>query len=346
MAEYYEQRATAGLIITEATGISEEGYGWANSPEIGTTEQIAGWTKVTEKVHDKGGHIYMQLNHLGRQSHSSFHPKTNRIVSASTIPLPNTIKTKTTKLEEVDPETPVALTEDEIKQVVMDFAQSAKNAKEAGFDGIELHGANGYLIDTFLQSSSNNRTDRYGGNFENRLRFLKEIVEAIVESGAFPAKRIGFRISPNGVYGNMGSIDNKDMFQYVAKEMNKLGVAYLHVMDGLGFGYHNLCPAVTCADLKKYFDGPIISNVGLTKETAEGMIRSGAADLCAFGRAYISNPDLPERFANNWPLNDDAPYETWWQRTAEKGYTDFAPYDPLAAAAAAAAPMRHRRFIQ
>ena len=326
MAKYYAQRATAGLIITEATAFSEEGYGWLNSPSISTAEQIAGWKKVTDQVHAKGGHIYVQLWHMGRQAHSSFHPTTNRVVSASDIPLPNSVKVKNSQYEAVDPETPVPLTVEEIKKTVQDFVQGAKNAKEAGFDGIELHSANGYLIDQFLQSCSNKRTDEYGGSFENRARFLKEIVEGVIESGAFPANRIGFRISPNGGYGGMGSADNFEMFAYVAKEMNKYGLAYMHVMDGLGFGFHNLCRAVTVADLRKHFEGPIMSNVGLTKETAEGMIRSGASDLCAFGRLYISNPDLPERFANDWPLAEPAPYETWYARTAEKGYTDFPVY--------------------
>ena len=323
METYYEQRASAGLVITEATSISYEGYGWLNSPELVTSGQVAAWKRVTEKIHKKGGHIYVQLWHMGRQAHSSFHPKTNRVVSASNIPMPTTFQVKNADKINVDPETPVPLTVAEIKGIVQDFVQGAKNAKKAGFDGIELHSANGYLIDQFLQSSTNKRTDEYGGTFEKRLRFLKEIVEAIVDSGAYPANRLGFRISPNGVFGGMGSADNVEMFTYLAKEMNQYGMAYMHVMDGLGFGYHGLCPAVKCVDLKKHFDGPIMCNVGLTKEIAEGMVRSGAADLCAFGRLYISNPDLPERFANNWPVEESAVRENWWGPTAEKGYTDY-----------------------
>jgi N-ethylmaleimide reductase len=320
MAEYYEQRASGGLIITEATGISEEGYGWLNSPEIRTPEQIAGWKKVTDRVHDKGGHVYVQLWHMGRQAHSSFHPSTNRVVSASNIPMKG--KVKTAEYIDVEAETPVPLTVDEIQQTVQDFVQAAQNALEAGFDGIELHAANGYLIDQFLESCSNKRTDQYGGSMENRLRFLREIIEGIIASG-FPANRIGFRISPNGAYGDVGSEDNFEMFPYVAKELNKYGMAYLHVMDGLSFGFHGKAKVVTCADLRKVWDGIIICNVGLTKEVAEGMVRSGAADLCCFGRLYISNPDLPERFANNYPLAESAVYDTWWGHTAEKGYTDF-----------------------
>lgn len=325
-AEYYEQRASAGLVITEATAISEEGYGWRNAPEIRTAEQVAGWRKVTDRVHAKRGIIYLQLWHMGRQAHSSFHPTTNRTVSASNIPMTGTVKSL--DMEEVQPEVPHALTVDEIQETIQDFVAAAKKAQAAGFDGVEVHAANGYLVDQFLQSSSNVRTDQYGGSMENRLRLLREIVEALIASG-YPANRIGFRLSPNGAFGGMGSEDNFEMFQFVAKEMNKYGLAYMHVMDGLGFGFHAKSKAVTCADLRKHWDGVIICNVGLTKEIAEGMIRSGAADMACFGRLYISNPDLVERFANNWPLAESPPYETWWGRTAEKGYTDWPTHQPI-----------------
>lgn len=324
-AEYYEQRASAGLVITEATAISEEGYGWRNAPQICTAEEVEGWKKVVDRVHAKGGKMYLQMWHMGRQSHSSYHPTNNRIVSASNIPMVG--KTKTIQMEESDPEVPVALTVEEIKQTVQDFVDAAKRCKEAGFDGVEIHGANGYLVDQFLQSCTNVRTDEYGGSFENRVRFLREIVEAIIESGAYPANRIGFRISPNGGFGAMGSEDNFEMFTYVAQEMNKYGLAYIHIMDGLGFGYHGKCKVVTCADIRKHWDGIIMCNVGLTKEIAEGMIRSGAADMASFGRLYICNPDLPERFANDWPLAEPAPYHTWWTHIGASGYTDFPTYE-------------------
>jgi len=262
---------------------------------------------------------------MGRQAHSSFHPTTKRTVSASAEKMAGTVKSS--EGENVEGEVPHALTVDEIKTTIADYVHAAEKAKAAGFDGIEVHGANGYLIDQFLQSKTNKRTDHYGGSKENRIRFLKEIVEAIIASGAFPANRVGFRISPNGAFGDMGSEDNFEMFTYVAKEMNQYGLAYLHVMDGLGFGYHGKDKVVTCADIRKNFDGAIMANVGLTKEIAEGMVRSGACDLVCFGRLYISNPDLPERFANNWPLADSAPYETWWGPTAEKGYTDWPVYE-------------------
>lgn len=324
-ALYYEQRASGGLVITEATGISEEGYGWRNAAAIYTDEHVDGWKKVTERVHAKDGKIFCQLWHMGRQAHSSFHPTTNRVVSASAIKMAGTVKD--VEVKDVEAEVPHALTVEEIKATIADYVNAAEKAKAAGFDGVEIHSANGYLIDLFLQSKTNKRTDEYGGPKENRVRFLKEVTEAIIASGAFPANRIGFRLSPNGAFGDMGSEDNFKTFVYVAKEMNTYNLAYMHVMDGLGFGFHGKDKIVTCADLRKVYDGIIMANVGLTKEIAEGMVRSGAVDLVCFGRLYMSNPDLPERFANNWPLADPAPYETWWGHTAEKGYTDWPVYE-------------------
>lgn len=323
--EYYEQRASAGLLITEAAAISQEGHGWRNAPMITTERHAQEWKKVTEAVHAKDGLIYLQLWHHGRMAHSSFHPKTNRTVSASAIPITGA-KVKTIDGKDVEPEVPHALTIDEIKEIVQDYVNAAKLARDAGFDGIELHSANGYLIDQFLQSSSNQRQDQYGGSIENRARLLTEIVEAIVESGAFPANRVGFRLSPNGTYGGMGSADNFKTFVRVAEIMNTYGLAYLHALDGLSYGFHDMDKAVTVSDFRKVFDGPILTNIGLTKDVAEGMIRSGAADAAVFGRLYISNPDLVERFANDWPVADPAPYETWWYPTGAKGYTDWPTY--------------------
>ena len=326
-ALYYEQRASGGLLITEATAFNEEGYGWLYAPQLQTPEQVDGWKQVTDRVHAKGGKIYVQLWHMGRQAHSSFHPTTNRIVSASNLPMTGA-DAKTINRENVEPEVPVSMSIEDIQNTIRDFVKGAHNAKAAGFDGIELHAANGYLLDQFLQSTSNIRTDEYGGSKENRLRFLREVLEAIIDSGAYPSNRIGFRISPNGSFGGMGSDDNFDMFTYVAQQLNKYGLAYIHVMDGTGFGYHGKDKIVTLSDIRKVWDHPIIANVGLTKEIAEGLIRSGAADLAAFGRLYMSNPDLPERFANDWPLEEIPPYETWWQPMGAKGYTDFQPYTP------------------
>lgn len=250
-------------------------------------------------------------------------------MSASDVKI-NGSKAKHINGTSVEYETPVPLTKEEIKQTINDFVNGARLAKKAGFDGVEIHSANGYLIDQFFQTRTNKRTDEYGGSMENRMRILEEIVEGIVaDPDAFPANRIGFRLSPNGAFGDMGSPDNSKMFPYIAKEMNKYGLAYLHVMDGLGFGYHNMCPPVTMMDFKKVWDGPLISNVGLTKDMGKGMLRSGTTDLVAYGRPYISNPDLAERFINDWPLNPDPKYEDWWQvGLGAKGYTDFPFYKP------------------
>ena len=326
--EYYKQRASAGLVVTEGTHFSEDGSGWLYAPHITTDEHVEAWKKVTDAVHAEGVHIYLQLWHLGRQSHSSLHPNTKRIVSASAIPMGNGNRTKTIEGEYAEPETPHALTIEEIKQTIQDFASGAAQAKAAGFDGVEIHSANGYLVDQFIQSSTNKRTDEYGGSIENRARLLVEIFNAIVESGAFPANRVGFRLAPNGMFGDMGSEDNFETFVEVAKIMNELKPAYLHLMDGLGFGFHGKCKAVRAADIRKVFDGPIIANVGLTKETAEGMVRSGTVDLVAFGRPYISNPDLVERFKNDWPIAEATAQEHWWGHLGAVGYTDFPKYTP------------------
>lgn len=326
MKEYYTQRASAGLIIVEATAISEEGYGWRNAPMIATEENAANWKKVTDSVHEKGSKIYLQLWHMGRQSHSSFHPSTGDIVSASDIPV-GSGTARNAKGESVEWETPRPLTVEQINSTVQDYVKAARLSKQAGFDGIEIHSANGYLLDQFLQSCSNKRTDEYGGSMENRARFLLEVIEAIIADGAYPANRIGVRLSPNGAFGGMGSEDNDVLFPWLAGQLSKYGLAYLHVMDGLGFGYHGKCKVVTAMDMKVGFKGPLMCNVGLTKESAEGMLRSGAADLCCFGRLFISNPDLPERFQNGWPLNPDSSHEDWWYPQGAKGYTDWPFYD-------------------
>lgn len=325
MVDYYSQRASGGLVITEATAVSEAASGWRNAAHIRTPEQVAGWKKVVDAVHAKNGVIFLQLWHMGRQGHASFHPESGKTLAPSAIPM-NDVKIKSSTGEDTVGQVPTEMTLDDIKETVQDYVDAARLCKEAGFDGVEIHAANGYLIDTFLQSSTNTRSDEYGGCPENRLRLLKEVFEAIVESGAYPAGRIGFRISPNGAFGDMGSADNREMFTFAARAMNEYKPAYLHVMDGLGFGFHNKAPVVSTYDIRKNFEGPIMANVGLTRDLAEGLVRSGTVDLCAFGRLFISNPDLPERFANNWPTEPEAAYENWWYPTGAKGYTDYPFY--------------------
>lgn len=325
MAEYYAQRSSCGLIVAESAAISEMGSGWLNSPHIRTAENVAGWKVVTDRVHDAGGIIYLQLWRMGRLSHSSFHPNSGIIVSASALSCKDP-KARTASGEDVEFETPHALSAEEIGETVQDYVRATRLAKKAGFDGVEILGSNGYLIDQFLQSVSNVRDDEYGGSAENRVRFLKDILEALIADGAFPAGRIGLRLSPNGSFHSMGSSDNAKVFPKFAKALSGYGLAYLHVLDGLSLGAHGKCRPVSAHEMKAAFKGPIMANVGLTRDLAEGMLRSGAVDYACFGRPYISNPDLPERYLNDWPLNPDAEYRTWYQSLGAEGYTDFPFY--------------------
>lgn len=326
MAEYYVQRSSAGLLITEATTISEEANGWNESPGIYTDEMVEGWKHVVNAVHENGGVIFLQLWHLGRSSHSSFHNGKPAVApSAIKINEPY-IHTPTGKQPH---EVPRALETSEIPRVVHDYRQAAERAKSAGFDGVEIHGANGYLIDTFVQSKTNRRTDQYGGSVENRFRFLKEVVEGV--TSVWPAHRVGVRLSPNGSFNDMGSHDYREQFTFVATQLDRFGLAYLHVMDGLAFGFHKLGEPMTLADFRRGFHGPLMGNCGYTQVMAEKAIAEGQADLIAFGRPFISNPDLVDRFKNGWPLAEAAPMSDWYLPIGAKGYTEFPAYAPQAA---------------
>ncbi len=321
MAEYYVQRASAGLVITEATTISEQANGWNESPGIYTDAMTEGWRKVVDQVHEAGGTIFLQLWHCGRASHSSFHGGDPAVA-------PTAIKIDgdyihTPKGKE-DYEVPRALTTDEIPGVVEDYRAAAARAKKAGFDGVEIHSANGYLLDEFLQSKTNHREDQYGGSVENRLQMLKEVVEAVIEE--MPANRVGVRLAPNGAFNDMGSPDYREQFTYTASQLDAYGLAYLHVMDGLAFGFHELGEPMTLADFRAIFSGPLIGNCGYDQATAEAAIACGDADLIAIGRPYISNPDLVERYANDWPLNPDSDMADWYTPAGAEGYTDFPTY--------------------
>jgi N-ethylmaleimide reductase len=322
MAKYYAQRASAGLLITEATVVSEQANGWNNSPGIYTEEQAKAWQLVVDAVHKKGAPIFLQLWHCGRASHSSFFKNNQLPVAPSAIKIEgDTIHTPIGKMPY---EVPRALETDEIPLIVKDYRVAAKRAKEAGFDGVEIHAANGYLIDEFLESKTNKRTDKYGGGVENRFRFLREIVEAIIS--VWPAARVGVRLSPNGIFNDMGSPDYIETFTYVASQLDKYKPAYLHVLNGLAFGFHELGKPMQLADFRAVFKEALIGNCGYTKETAEEAIENNCADLIAFGRPFISNPDLVERFAHNWPLNPPARMKDWYSYT-EEGYTDFPIYE-------------------
>ncbi len=321
MAEYYFQRAAAGLLITEATVISEQGIGWLDSPGIYMKEMVTGWQKVTKKVKPTGSSISLQLWHCGRASHSDFH-NGNLPVSASAIQL-NSDEIHT-PFGKKSYETPHALTTDEIKGVINDYKQAAINAKEAGFDGIEVHAANGYLINQFLDSKTNQRTDAYGGSIENKYRFLQEVLAAVLK--ILPAEQVGVRLSPNGVFNDMGSADFRETFLYAAEKLNTLGLAYLHIMDGLAFGFHEQGEPMTLQEFKAVYQGLIIDNCGYSKEDAQKRLTAGAADMAAFGRPFITNPDLVERLQNNLPLR---PFEdmSLWYTPGSEGYTDYSPYN-------------------
>lgn len=323
MAKYYAQRAGAGLIISEGTAPSQQGNGWHQAPGIYNEEQTEAWKQVTSAVRAKeGAAFFLQLWHTGRASHSSFQENGQLPVAPSAIKIEGSEAHTASGNQPY--EVPRALTTEEIPGVVEDYRKAAENAKKAGFDGVEIHGANGYLIDEFLQSKTNHRTDRYGGSLENRYRFLKEIVEAVMT--IWPANRIGVRLSPNGVFNDMGSPDYRETFTYTAQQLNQYGLGYLHIMDGLAFGFHEQGEPMSLAEFRKVYEGTIIGNCGYDREAAEAAIAAGDADIIAFGRPFISTPDLVERFRHNWKLNPDAQQSAWYSHGAE-GYVDFPTYE-------------------
>ena len=236
MAEYYAQRSSAGLIISEATVVSKQGIGWLNSPGIYSDEQAEAWKQVVDAVHSKGTPMFLQLWHCGRASHRAFHENGELPVAPSAIKINGDYIH--TPIGKQPYETPRALETDEIPAIVEDYRRAAERAKAAGFDGVELHSANGYLIDQFLQSKTNHRTDRYGGSVENRYRFLDEIVTAILT--VWPSNRVGVHLAPNGNFNDMGSPDYRETFLYVARQLDRYNLAYLHVVDGLEFGFHEI----------------------------------------------------------------------------------------------------------
>jgi len=307
-AEYYAQRASAGLIITEGTPVSPLGVGYPQVPGIWSAQQTELWKPITAAVHNAGGRIFAQIWHVGRISDSSF-LNGHLPVAPSAIPAPGMMSLVRPKK---DYETPHALTIDEIKQVVEDFHQGAKNAKEAGFDGVEIHGANGYLLDQFLQTNSNIRTDEYGGSIENRARLHIEVAEAA--SAVFGADRVGMHLSPRGDVHGMGDINPRATFTYLATELGKRKLAFLLAREY--YAGDRLGP-----DLKKAFSGVYIANEKYTQAEAEQVILAGEADAVAFGKLFISNPDLPKRFRIGALLSDPNP-ETFYSHGPE-GYVDY-----------------------
>lgn len=325
--EYYRQRATNfGLILTEAASISPMGEGWRDSASLITEEQMAGWKKVVDACHKEGAQIVAQMWHTGRAGHSSYLPE-DKCVSASNIPIPGD-GVYTADGTKQPHEVPRPLTVDEVKSTIEDYKAAAQRCKDAGFDGVEVHAANGYLLDQFLQTCSNDRTDEYGGSVENRFRFLKEVFEAVFT--VYPPSRVGVKISPNGVFNGMGAADNFDSFSYFFDEIDKLGLAYVQTMDGLAFGFHEKCAPMELADIKKHLPNTaIMANCGYTPESAETAVQSGNAEAVAFGRPTLANPDYVDRLKNGYPIADTLSNDMWFTVTEEiranpsKGYIDM-----------------------
>lgn len=294
--EYYAQRATAGLIIAEATQVSPQGQGYQDTPGIYTAEQVAGWRKVTQAVHDKGGKIFLQLWHVGRVSHVDIQPQGADPVAPSAIRADTKVFVNG-KFAEVSQ--PRALELDELPGIVDDFRKAAARAVEAGFDGVEVHGANGYLLEQFAKDGSNHRTDAYGGSVENRARLMLEVAAAVADE--IGAGRTGIRISPVSPANGITTSDPKAQFDYIVSELDKLGLAYLHVVEGATGGPRDVAPFDYVA-LRKAFRNIYIANNGYDLEMAQIALREGRADMIAFGRPFIANPDLVARLRDGIAL--------------------------------------------
>lgn len=308
MAQYYNQRASAGLIISEATSVTPMGVGYADTPGIWSEEQVDGWKKITKAVHDKKGLIMLQLWHVGRISDPLFLGGELPVAPSALKPAGHVSLVRPQK-EYV---TPRALELKEISVIVEAFRKGAENAKKAGFDGVELHAANGYLIDQFLQDGTNLRTDQYGGSVENRARLLLEVTDNLID--VWGADKVGVHLAPRGDSHDMKDSDPKKTFSYVARELGKRKIAFIFTREYKG--ENSLTPI-----LKKEFAGFVIANEKFTKEEAEAAIRNGEADAIAFGRPFIANPDLPRRLSENLPLAE-VNYQTVYTE-GETGYTDY-----------------------
>ena len=321
MRTYYCQRASAGLIISEATPICSQGVGYPATPGIWNEQQIEAWQKITAAVHDKNGRIVLQLWHVGRISHPDFHDGDLPVAPSAIAP----------KGLAVTPEgmkpfvTPRALATDEIQGIVEHYRQAAKNALRADFDGVEIHSANGYLLDQFLRDGSNQRTDRYGGSLENRARFLLEVTAAVID--ACGAGRVGIRLSPSGTFNDMADSEPEAIFGYLLAELNRFNLAYLHIVDALEGDIRHGAKVIKLELLRKAYQGNLIVCGGYDQARAEAAIAQSMADAVAFGQLYIANPDLVERFKQNAPLN--VPDATTFYGGNEKGYIDYPALMPL-----------------
>lgn len=316
IAKYYQQRASVGLILTEATPICAEGHGYPRTPGIHTPEQIEGWRKVTKAVHGAGGKIALQLWHVGRISHPDLQPNGALPVAPSAIrPAGQTFTGKGMK----DFVTPRALETAELPKLVADYVQAAKNAMLAGFDGVEVHAGNGYLLDQFLRSSTNQRNDAYGGSKENRARLLFEIMEGIC--AAVGSDRVGIRLSPVTQFNDISDANAQETFEYVVNGLNRFNLAFLDLLQGTGGAPKEQWVPFDYDRLRTIFKSKLIRNNGYDFESAQQAIQSGAADAIAFGRLILANPDLVERFRLGAPLNTPD-YEKLYMGE-DKGYTDY-----------------------
>jgi N-ethylmaleimide reductase len=317
MTEYYGQRASMGLIITEGTSPSADGLGYARIPGLFTAAQVDAWRRCTDAVHERGGAIFVQFMHCGRASHVDNLPKGARVVGPTAVPMSDQIFTDSAGLQ--PPSTPHALTEQEIATVVTEFAYAARCAMDAGFDGVELHGANGYLIEQFLNANVNTRTDAYGGSIEARNRFALDVARACVD--AIGADRVGMRISPYGAFNNTGAFaDVAPQYLALAASLGVMGLSYLHLVDHESMGAPSI-PEGFALELRKAFAGVFIASGGLNHGSAEAILTRGAADLAAFGRPVLSTPDFYERMQSDAPMNA-ADMDTFYTPGA-KGYTDY-----------------------
>ncbi len=321
IATYYEQRAGAGLIITEGVSPSPNGLGYARIPGIFSEAQVAGWKKTTDAVHRKGGKIFVQFMHAGRMGHALNLPQGAELIAPSAIAAPGQMYTDSQGMQDLP--VPRAMSAEDLVNTKAEFTKAAVNAIAAGFDGVELHGANGYLLEQFLSPGSNQRTDAYGGSIENRCRFVLEVAESAGQ--AIGMDKVAIRLSP---YGNGGGMvpypEINDTYTYLAAQLDKLGILYIHLVDHSAMGAPEV-PSTIKQTIRETLKNTLLLAGGYSKETAERDLESGLADLVAFGRPFINNPDLVNRMLNDWPVNTDWDFNTFYSAD-EKGYTDFPTY--------------------
>ena len=315
MQTYYSQRASAGLIISEGSQVSTQGAGYPATPGIYSSEQVDGWKAITNAIHEKGGHIFLQLWHVGRISHPSYHEGELPVAPSAIIP-----KGEAATYEGMKPfVTPRALETNEIQGIIEQFRNGAKNALDAGFDGVEIHGANGYLPDQFLRDGSNKRTDEYGGSVENRARLHLEVTEAV--TSVWGADKVAVRLSPSGTFNDMSDSNPEDTFGYLVEKLNKFGLAYLHIVDALEEDIRHGAKVVSLSYFRKIYKGILMINGGYDKNRGNEVIENGDADLVSFAQLFLANPDLPKRFKTGAKLND--PDMATFYGGGEKGYIDY-----------------------